>query len=359
MSNLRLILFECKKQITSFTFLIILAIFTVFAVTQLNEIFHLPVKSDNDIRALEQSGERDYIYIENTDADLKSETIEHIQQKIADGTIPQDSAEEFDVVLEMLKNNNYSFKDILSAMQNNKTISTWLSACKVQFSKHIGSVDEVNSNIQSALGNTGYSPNLYVKYVTYMQAIAGFLIFPIFLLLFTRDYQHNMFEAIYVQPLSSTRYILSRYFGTLIPLIVYLYLFGLVLNLNSVSRFIGAGYEYQYTAFFPYFIIYILPTVFFLSSLITLLMLVINKAVAVFPIYIIYVIFNVTPNAFSFGGAWIRMINPIIRLDRQLGSMEVVLINRLVYMILGVFLLVIACKVYNKLRNNLRKVISI
>ena len=43
---------------------------------------------------------------------------------------------------------------------------------------------------------------------------------------------------------------------------LYLYLFGLILNLISVFRFIGSGYNVLYTPFISYFVIYLLPDVY-------------------------------------------------------------------------------------------------
>lgn len=358
-SAFKLIKFECKKQITSFTFLIILLLFTIFAITQLTEVFHMPVNSESDIQALLQSGERDYIFVANPDAVLKNSTIEFLQQRISEGTILEENSDAFDPVFKMLLDDSYTFDDVFSAMKDDEFVFPWLGACKSQFGERLGTVDEVNGNMQEALRSKGYSPNLYAKYVTYMQAIAAFLIFPLFLLLLTRDYRHNMYEVIYSQPLSHAKYILCRYLGIFLPLIAYLYLFGLLLNLISVSRFVGAGYEFSYTPFITYFAVYLLPTIFFLSSLIMVLMLLINKTVAVFPIYIIYILFNITPDVFSYGNRWIRIINPVIRLDREVAGMEVIAINRIVYTILGIILLIIACKVYKKIRHNLRRNIAI
>ena len=133
------------------------------------------------------------------------------------------------------------------------------------------------------------------------------MIFPLFLLLLIRDYRSNMYEVVYAQPLSPTKYILNRYLGIFIPFMLYLYLFGLILNLISVFRFIGSGYNVLYTPFISYFVIYLLPTTFFFSSLIMLLMLLIRKVVAVFPIYILYIIFNMTPGVFNDTSSWIRL----------------------------------------------------
>lgn len=362
MSMLKLIRFECKKQIKSVLFLIVLVILTVFAITQLNEIFYMPVSRDRDIQALEKSGERDFIFVKNTDMELKEQTIQYLKQAISEGAILAENTKEFTDVLEMLLDDRYTFDDIFTAMKDNERVFSWLIASKTQFGVRLGSVDEVNRNFHEGLGDNGYSPYLFIKYVTYMQAVAAFLIFPLFLLMLTRDYRYDMYEVLYVQPLSPTMYILSRFFGVFLPFVVYLYLFGLVLNLISVFRFVKAGYAVSYFPFITYFIIYLLPAIFFLSCCIMLLMLLINKAVAVFPIYIVYIAFNMTPGVFGYDNRWIKiinLINPMIRLDIQMPQIGAVLINRIVYLILGFIFLFLSCKMYEKLRKNLRKVITI
>lgn len=359
MSSLRLIKFECNKEITSFTFMIVIMLLTVFAITQFSEIFHLPVSSESDIQALDRSGERKYIFVSNTDKELKSNSVDFLRQIISEGTISTEIIGQLDPVIEMLTNDSYTFDDIFTVMKDDELIFGWLGACKAQFAERLGSIDEVNSNLRHALGNKGYSPNFFTKYVTYMQCLAAFLIFPIFLLLFTRDYRHNMYEIIYMQPLSSTKYILCRFCGAFIPLAVYLYLFGLILNFISIIRFVGAGYEFSYTPYITYYSFYLLPTIFFLSSLLMFLMALIKKVIAVFPIYIIYLIFSATPAVFNHDSKWIRIISPIIRLDTEIAEMKAIVINRIVYMILGIILLLFTCKFYKKLRHNLRRVINI
>lgn len=297
--------------------------------------------------------------VENSEADLVSLSVRFLKQRIDDSSIPQNVASELNIVFEMFESGTYRFDDVLLMMQDNEAVFPWLMACKSQFSHKLGSTQEVNSMMISALGDAGYSPDLYAKYVTYMQIMSVLIIFPLFLFLITRDYRHSMYEIVYSQPMTSSRYIILRYFGALIPLAIYLYAFGLLMNLISAARWIMLGYTYQYTAFFPYFITYLLPTVFFFSSLIMALMLLLKKATAVFPIYIILYLLTVTPRAFGITGNWIWIVDPIIRLDREVGSMEQIIINRIIYIVLGIIFLAVSCGLYKSLSRNLRKRVTI
>ena len=166
MDAIKLIWFESKKQITSFPFIITLVLLTVFSFTQMSEVFHIPVNSESDIQALDRAGERDFIDVSNTDEELKEKTSQYLEQMISAGTISDENAKEFEPVLTMLKDDNYTFDDIYLAMKDNSYIFPWLMASKSQFGNRLGTVDEVNSNIQAELGTKGYSPILMEKYIT-------------------------------------------------------------------------------------------------------------------------------------------------------------------------------------------------
>ena len=79
----------------------------------------------------------------------------------------------------------------------------------------------------------------------------------------------------------------------------------------------------------------------------------------VFPIYILYIIFNMTPGVFNDTSSWIRLANPIIRLDGDAITISSLIVNRSFYIVLGVVFLLLSCNVYRQLRTNLKKVISI
>lgn len=89
------------------------------------------------------------------------------------------------------------------------------------------------------------------------------------------------------------------------------------------------------------------------------LMLLIRKVVGVFPIYILYIVFNMTPGIFNDSSSWLRIANPIIRLDGDAITISVLIVNRSFYIVLGVVFLLLSCYIYRQLRTNLKKVISI
>ncbi len=357
MKGLRLTTFEVKHQIQSGTFIVVMFLFAIFIATQMRGVFHYPVNNVHDIEVLESTGTCKYLFVPASEVELKSAIIKYLQKNIDNGNIPVEKAKDIEPVIELLHSNSFDY--VYTAMQEEKWITPWLRDGKSQFGQKIGSIEEINHNLHNAIGTKGYGSQLYEEFVTYMQICATFLLFPIFLLLFTRDSRHSMSEILYAQPISSAKYILCRYLGALIPLLLFFYAFGIVLNLISTARFASAGWHIRYTLFFNDFVVYILPTVVFLSAFIMFLMLLFKKAIAVFPIYIAYVIFNVTPGVFEGGSHFDILSRAIIRLDWQMVNTQDIMLNRGIYLILAAVMIFASCKLYDSMKNNLRKVITI
>jgi len=358
MQSLQLTLFEIRKQITSLTFIIITAIFVIFAVTQMGEIFHYPVKNNKDITSLKEYGGdvKDYLYTKNSPEELKINTIDYLNKIISQNQMEKDDADIFKNLIARMEKENLSFDkayEILS--KENPELLPWLDACKNQFQQRVGNVEEINKNIKIGLEEKGFNNIFSQKYVTYIQLIAAFLILPLFLILFTKDSRDNINEIIYVQPISSNRYILCKYMGCLVPILLILYILGEIMNFYIAYKFRGSGWQVDYNGFLSYYMTFIVPTILFLSSLIMFLVLLFKKAIAVFPLYILYVIFNATQGAFSGHSTSNAIYKCIIRLTSQNPYNNFIILNRMLYLILSVFLIAFSCMIY----KNSRRVITL
>ena len=53
----------------------VLMAFTVFILSQFKEIAHIPVEDEKDIQVLKQAGERNYIMVDNSEADFISNSV--------------------------------------------------------------------------------------------------------------------------------------------------------------------------------------------------------------------------------------------------------------------------------------------
>lgn len=360
MQSLRLTLFEIKKQITSISFIAITSIFVAFAIIQMGEIFHYPVMNNQDIIYLKEHGEGDYLYVNTSAEELKANTIDYLNKIISQDKIKKEDENIIKNLITKIEQENLSFDqayEILS--RENSDLLSWLDACKTQFGYKVGTIDEINQNMKINLNGQGYNTVFFEKYITYMQLICAMCILPLFILLFTKDVRHNMNEIISVQPIAAIRYILCKYFGCLLAVLLILYTLGIVMNSYIISRFQSAGWQINYELFFKEYIIFMVPTILFLSSLIMFLVLFLKKAIAVFPLYILYVIFNATQSAFVGRNHENSLYKCVIRLDNIIPYNNFILLNRGLYLILSVILIIISCRLYKHSRSNPRRAINI
>ncbi|WP_252238152.1 hypothetical protein [Clostridium sp. VAP51] len=362
MQNLKLTLFEMKKQITSISFIIIIAIFIVFAITQMGGIFHYPVMNNQDITYLkEHSGEaKNYLYVKASPKELKTNTIDYLNRTISQDQMKKEDANVIKSLITKMEQENLSFDQVYKILsKENSDLISWLDACKAQFGNKVGTIDEINQNMKISLDRKGYSTVFFEKYVTYMQLICAMLILPLFILLFTKDAKYNMNEIISIQPISAIRYILGRYIGCLLPILLIVYILGLAMNFYIIHRFQTAGWQINYEIFFKDYMTFIVPTILFLSSLIMFLVLFLKKAIAVFPLYILYVIFNATQSAFLGQNQTNSLYKCVIRLDNIIPYDNFILLNRGLYLVLSVILIIISCILYKYSRNNPRRTVTL
>ncbi|MBN1068238.1 hypothetical protein DVW02_09655 [Clostridium botulinum] len=360
MQSLKLTLFEIKKQITSISFIIITSIFIIFAITQMGGIFHYPVRNNQDITYLKEHGENDYLHVNASLEELRTNTIDHLNRTISQDQMKKEDANVIKNLITKMEQENLSFDQAYKILsKENPDLISWLDACKAQFGHKVGTIDEINQNMKITLDGKGYSTIFFEKYVTYMQLICAILILPLFVLLFTKDVRHNMNEIISIQPISAIRYILCRYIGCLLPVLLIVYILGLAMNFYIIHRFQTAGWQINYEFFFKDYMTFIVPTILFLSSLIMFLVLFLKKSIAVFPLYIFYVIFNATQGAFLGRNQANSLYKCVIRLDNIIPYNNFILLNRGLYLVLSVILIIISCILYKYSRNNPRRAVTL
>lgn len=362
MQSLRLIVFEMNKQITSLNFIIITLIFVIFSLMQMGEIFHYPVKNDKDIIYLKERGGdvRDCLYIKSSPQELKNNSINYLTQIIEKNQMEENDANIFRNLILQMEKENLSFDEAYETLsKENSALIPWLDACKNQFGEKVGTVDEVNNNIKTILVNEGYNTIFSEKYVTYIQLISAFLILPLFLGLITKDINCNISEIVYVQPISSVKYLLSKYIGCLISLLTMLYVLGGSMNFYLAHKFKISGWKGNYNGFLGYYIIFVVPLVIFLSSFIVFLVLLLRKTIAVFPVYILYIIFNATQGVFLGHNTSNEIYKCIIRLISENPDTNFIIFNRIFYLILSVIFIICSCILYKNSRKNPRRAITL
>lgn len=353
MQILNLIMFEFKKQVKSIVFIIVAVIFVGFTISQTIEVFHYPVKTEKDIEVLENIGERDYLYVKDSETEFAKAVIENLKDNFESDEIDVEEKLEIENVISSLKNNGFEYT--YEVYKADDYIEPWLRAGKVQFEYKLGTVEQVNANMKQALGEYGYLKVLHNKYVTYVQICATFSIFPIFLFMLTRDFNSKTTEVLYSKPMDSSLYLICKYIASLILVSVLFYGLGVLLSFISIYKFKLEGWNLRYSFFIKDFMIFIFPTIFYLSAFIVFLGMILRKTSAMLPIYVIYVIYNVTPKAF--GNKYFSVFSrAVLRLDREPLSLNDILINRGIYIVMGIFLITISCKLYKKISYSIERV---
>lgn len=353
MQILNLITFELKKQVKSTVFIVVAVLFVGFTISQTIEVFHYPIKTEKDVEVLANIGERDYLYVKASETEFVTAVIENLKSNFDSGEMNVEEKLEIENVISSLKNNG--FEHTYEVYKADDYIEPWLRAGKVQFEYKLGTVEQVNANMKQALGAYGYLNVLHSKYVNYVQICAAFVIFPIFLLMLTRDFNSKTTEVLYSKPMDSSLYLICRYIASLILFSLLFYGLGVLLSFISIYKFKLEGWNLRYSFFIKDFMIFIFPTIFYLSAFIVFLGMILRKTSAMLPIYVIYVIYNVTPKAF--GNKYFSVFSrAVLRLDREPLSLNDILINRGIYIVMGIFLITISCKLYKKISYSIERV---
>lgn len=351
--SFNLIKFELHRQVKSSIFILISLVLIVFTLTQFKEVMLIPINSEVDILKLESSGYHEFLYVEKSDEQLKTETITFLKKQIESNNLTD--VEDLNSIISILENEQYAFDQIQSEVDTNSRGSSYLEYAQSQFGYRLGDVEEVNENLQKY----DYSKELQHLFITYIQVIIVFLLFPIIMFTFVTDYSHNMFEIVYFNSNSASKYLITKFLGVLSCILFIIYVIGFVLNLVSFLNFKINGFDVGYNIFLIDYLIYIVPAILFFASLLLLLLMFTKKVSITFPIYIAYALFNVTPNAFSMNDNFVKLVNPIIRLDWVSPNIFQLAISRLIYILISILLIMLSNKVYKKMRNDIGKELTI
>lgn len=128
---------------------------------------------------LKQAGERNYIMVDNSEADFISNSVAFLKKQIGDGTIPKDQADDFNILFSMF-DKGASFDAVYQKVQDDEAIRPWLLACRAQFRQRVGTVEEVNHILASVMNKNGYSPILFENMLPICKYAGCFLSFLCF-----------------------------------------------------------------------------------------------------------------------------------------------------------------------------------
>lgn len=196
--------------------------------------------------------------------------------------------------------------------------------------------------------------NAYARYYSdYMVVLAGILpsIFGAFTLI--EDRRNKMHELVYSKPISSIKYVLSKFLSIVILFSIYYYL----IAITSTILFYRFSQLYNLTiditAFLKYTTFWVMPTVLFTTALSMFFSILFNNGIISIAIQLIIFFKSAQPLIGDY-----KLYKPIIRYN-EIGNVEFyqnnlysILINRVSISIISIIILYITIKIYTIVRKN-------
>ncbi|WP_353093166.1 ABC transporter permease [Tissierella praeacuta] len=182
-------------------------------------------------------------------------------------------------------------------------------------------------------------------------------LFTVFITAFTliKDKRYSTNEIIYTTRVSSYKYIIGKYLGDIIIaiLIVLLVAARATWVFHGFSKLIGESISY--TAFFKYSILWIFPTIMFVTSLSYVLQLIFDNGIVPIIFQFFYWRYSVTPLI----PKGIQPTKYFIRFNRVVPYSEFqplikdICLNRILFTLFALILLFIAIKLWDRKRGNI------
>ncbi|WP_068616049.1 nucleoside/nucleotide kinase family protein [Paenibacillus tuaregi] len=354
MRTWKLVGFEIKQQVKNPILLTITAIFLIFVYSEFSiYLIHYPVKNQQDIEAISSSGRHAYLYVERDTSEAKK-----VLQDSFDNLSVEDfggNSTDYRLVRKWIDteyNNSMTMDEVLESFTrqvNSPRLRDFMNKRIQRATEKIGTPEQINNNILQELKGNSFAEKISMIYADRTQVVASLLAIPLFAFLFAKDRRYQMSELIRIKPIDAFRYVTSRYMGCFIVYISMIAGIGMILNIWLCINLHRGGWEIDVITIFKDIIVYILPSLLFITMFIILIYLLSSNELVTVPICLIYIIYNITMKAFT--GTHDNDINwfqYIIRNDDGL-SLPLdwsIISHRLLYLVLFFVLLVLSCGVW-------------
>ena len=181
--------------------------------------------------------------------------------------------------------------------------------------------------------------------------------FTVFVTAFTltKDKRYNCNELIYTTSVPSYKYVLGKYLGdiAITVLILFLVTGHVTWMFHNFSKLIGD--PISYVGFFKYSIVWIIPTIMFVTSLSYVIQLVFNNGIVPIIVQFFYWLYSVKsllPQGIQPTKYFIRF-NKIVPQSEFQPFMKGISLNRILFTIFSLILLFIAIKLWDKKRGEM------
>lgn len=213
--------------------------------------------------------------------------------------------------------------------------------------------DEAKNEFTTMLKTDKITGSFARLYCDIVSSVVGIL--PAFLAMFLwfKDLSANGNELIYTRKISSIKLVFIRFITGVILVLIPI----IVLSFESLIKLIGFAnknnYTIDYFAYVKYIFIWILPTIMIVMSLSTFLTILTDSPIAVF-IQLIWWFIDRGMTALSGDTKIFTLMirhNTLFEQDVIIKQFNTIIINRLMYVLLSIILVIIASFILNKKRS--------
>ncbi|MCR4568488.1 MAG: hypothetical protein K5769_10570 [Pseudobutyrivibrio sp.] len=322
------IIHKCKHPIIIGIF----ALYTIIVCNQLKDVSKYPLTSKMDVYELAEMGETDYILKDLTEKQLKESVKKELEKQIT-------SSNETVLSNVIAQLEEYGVEELRNKYRDSEYY-LWVDASISNAKNQYDSIDNINNRIMDTNDNLGYQVDIQKKYITYSQAVWAFILIA-YIYFFINDNQKiEIIETKKIIGRNRFKYYIYDLFAMLIPCIVYTYLVGVILNFYSYIRFKIFGFNIKYSFVAKPFFVSFVPTIMVcMVILIVLYNIFKDNFVGTIPLYLAWVIMNITPKAFRMPDFLYRLI-VLERLDGIQSSIySYTTIQRIIILIVSIVML--------------------
>lgn len=347
-----LLTFKIKKQWLRLIPIILSLISIIFIAFQLSGIFHFPLKNNSDFDFLNSNGEREYLFEKRSETELNEATINYFNNRIKAGDVKEKKVKKaIDSISEI------GVYKTLEKYKDDKYIYSWMMAGIKQSELAPLSVEKVNAKIIKETNGYGYQKDFQNKYITYTQAIFGFLIIAYAFFFIKSDEYNNSLDIYHVSVGSKLKYYIIQIMTLILPIIVIQYILGLVMNVYTYHRFIRNGYDILYLPFTYKFVLYFVPTVLCFCAVSVFIINVFKRSTVLIPLYLIWIVFNITPQALN-DNSFFKTVVVLKRLDFGNYVHDNIIFEQFMVVLFSIFVFILAYKVRFGKRHYFKKILS-
>lgn len=311
--------FEFLFQIKSRFYLLGLLIALLFLWSEFSPyIQHYPVDDNNDIRQLYEKGiHPELLHVDVSPEETLSSVLQHIDN-LPEGILSQENYDAAKELTITIKAQNLSLEQANTLVnQQYPSLAPQWEVYVEEKGQRLGSIEEVQPAFRAYYKQRTFSSELAVLWVDRLQIIMSFLSIPAFLMLFFKDRRFNALEWLHAKPFTGQQYVIGKYLGTVAAWCLPAVLISAAVKIWFGVRFTAQSFTYHLADLLLGLFVCVVPTFMISGAIIILLGFIFQNEIAALPVFILYLIFNITSGVFA-GNGNTTVMNYMLRLDESI-----------------------------------------